>query len=291
LAVLDHLGGESVTPIGQSFGGFTTLHWLSARPETLAGAIMTGGLPAVGRTPDEVYAATWEIMRRKSVAFYRRFPDDRDRMRRLMELADDGAIRLPGGDAVSPARLRTLGHRLGATGGAEQLHWLLHLDHRGPAFQHDLAAALPYGGRNPLYAVIHESSMADGHATRWAAERTMPDDVRSDPTLLGGEHVHRGLFDEDAQLGPWKEIAHHVADTAWPPLYDPERLAEVRVPAAAIVYFDDAYVPTRFSLETAELVPSLTPWVTNEWEHNGIRASGTEVIDRLIGLVTGRRPA
>ena len=289
LDLLNHLGSETVTPIGQSFGGFTTLHWLSTRPETLAGAIITGGLPAVGRTPDEVYSTTWEIMRRKSLAFYRRFPEDRARMEELAGLAADGAIRLPNGDAVSAARLRSVGHRLGATGGAEQLHWLLHLDHRGPAFQHDLAAALPYGGRNPLYAVIHESSMADGHATRWAAERTMPDDVRSDPTLLGGEHVHPGLFDEDSELAPWKDIADRVAETPWPSLYDPRALAEVRVPSAAIVYFDDAYVPTEFSLETAALVPSLTPWVTNEWEHNGIRASGTEVIDRLIGLVTGRR--
>ena len=225
LDVLHRLGAETVTPIGQSFGGFTTLHWMSTRPETLAGAIMTGGLPAVGRTPDEVYSATWEIMRRKSLAFYRRFPDDRARMEELAGLAAAGAIRLPNGDAVTPARLRSVGHRLGATGGAEQLHWLLHLDHRGPAFQHDLAAALPYGGRNPLYAVIHESSMADGHATRWAAERTMPDDVRSDPTLLGGEHVHSGLFDEDAELAPWKDIAHRVADVPWPSLYDPDALA------------------------------------------------------------------
>lgn len=291
LAVLAHLGAETVTPIGQSFGGFTTLHWLSTRPETLAGAIITGGLPAVGRTPDEVYARTWDIMRRKSLAFYRRFPGDRTRMEQLAVLAADSEIRLPHGDPVSPARLRTLGHRLGATGGAEQLHWLLHLDHRSPAFQHDLAAALPYGGRNPLYAVIHESSMADGHPTRWAAQRTMPDDVRTDPTLLGGEHVHAGLFDEDSVLSPWKDIAHEVANHPWPSLYDREALADVRVPAAAIVYFDDAYVPTEFSLETAGLVPSLTPWVTNEWEHNGIRASGTEVVDRLIGLVTGRRLA
>jgi proline iminopeptidase len=82
-----------------------------------------------------------------------------------------------------------------------------------------------------------------------------------------------------------------VAQHPWPVLYDPEALRRVRVPAAAIVYFDDAYVPTAHSLETAALMPALTPWVTNEWEHNGIRASGTEVIDRLIGLVRGQRLA
>jgi proline iminopeptidase len=291
LDVLGHLGAGTVTPIGQSFGGFTTVHWLSAHPETLAGAIMTGGLPAVDRSPQQIYAATWDILRRKSLAFYDRFPGDRNRMAELADLAGAGEILLPSGQPVSPARLRTLGHRLGATGGAEQLHWLLHLDHRGPAFRHDLAAMLPFGGRNPLYAVLHESSMANGHPTDWAAETTMPDDVRADPTLLGGEHLHAGLFDEDAELAPWREIAHRVAQHPWPVLYDPEALRRVRVPAAAIVYFDDAYVPTAHSLETAALMPALTPWVTNEWEHNGIRASGTEVIDRLIGLVRGQRLA
>lgn len=289
LDVLGHLGADTVTPIGQSFGGFTTVHWLSAHADSLDGAIMTGGLPALTRTPAEIYAATWEIMRRKSLAFYARFPGDRNRMEELAELAADGEIVLPGGDAVTPARLRTLGHRLGATGGAEQLHWLLHLNHRSPAFRHDLAAMLPYGGRNPLYAVIHESSMASGHPTDWAAERTMPADVRADPTLLGGEHLHPGLFEEDSELAPWRDIAHTVAQHPWPVLYDPAALAQSRVPAAAIIYFDDAYVPTAHSLETAAAIPTLTPWVTNEWEHNGIRASGTEVIDRLIGLVRGRR--
>ena len=291
LDVLGHLGADTVTPIGQSFGGFTTVHWLSAHPEPLAGAIMTGGLPAVDRSPQQIYAVTWDILRRKSLAFYDRFPGNRHRMEELADLAGAGEILLPSGQSVSPARLRTLGHRLGATGGAEQLHWLLQLDHRGPAFRHDLAAMLPFGGRNPLYAVLHESSMANGHPTDWAAETTMPDDVRADPTLLGGEHLHPGLFDEDAELAPWREIAHRVAQHPWPALYDPEALQRVRVPAAAIVYFDDAYVATAHSLETAALMPTLTPWVTNEWEHNGIRASGTEVIDRLIGLVRGQRLA
>jgi hypothetical protein len=35
---------------------------------------------------------------------------------------------------------------------------------------HDLVATLPFGARNPLYAVLHESSYADGVATRLAEE-------------------------------------------------------------------------------------------------------------------------
>ncbi len=290
-AVRAFLGAETLTPIGQSFGGFTTLHYLSTRPDSLAGAIFTGGLPSVDRTPAEVYATTWEIMREKTLAHYRRFPGDRNRVEELSELAAVGGIVLPNGDAVSPARLRTLGHLLGGDGGAESLHWLLGLDPQSHAFRHDLAGALPFRGRNPLYAVIHESSMSNGHTTRWSAERSMPADFRDDPTLLGGEHIHPGLFAEDSELREWKEIAALLAEHEWPVLYTEEALRRAEVPAAAAVYFRDAYVPAAHSLETAALLPRLTPWITSSWEHNGIRSSGTEVISHLIDLVQHRRTA
>jgi len=53
------------------------------------------------------------------------------------------------------------------------------------------------------------------------------------------------------------------------------------------VYAEDAYVDRRFSEETARLVPSMRMWLTNEYEHNGLRADGGRVLDRLIGLARG----
>jgi hypothetical protein len=40
-------------------------------------------------------------------------------------------------------------------------------------------------------------------------------------------------------------------------------------------------------METAALVPGITPWVTSEHEHNGLRAGS--VLPRLIELAQGRR--
>src|SRR5690625_6761179 len=117
----------------------------------------------------------------RSERFFARFHADRDRMRRLADRAEAGDLRLPDGQRVGVERLRRLGHLLGASQGAERLHLLLDLDPDSPAFAHDLAAALPFSGRNPLYSVIHESCWPDGMATRWAAERTMPQAVREDP--------------------------------------------------------------------------------------------------------------
>ena len=284
----ESLGATTWTTLGQSFGGFTTLNYLSRFPESLAGALITGGLSAVGRPIDDVYAATWQIMIAKSEAYYRHFPSDRARVRELGALCAQGAVRLPNGDPVSPERFRTIGSNLGVQGGVETIHYLLELDHESSAFRHDLMGALPFGGRNPLYAVFHESSYADGVATRWSAERTMPDRVRDDVTLLAGEHLHRSLFAEDSDLAPFAGVADRLAEHEWNQLYFPEVLAQADVPVAASVYHGDAFVPVQFSLETAALLPDCRTWVTSEYEHNGLRADPA-VLDHLIGLLKNRR--
>lgn len=240
---------------------------------------------------DQVYATTWEGMIARSERYWARFPGDRDRFRRLADEAAAGRLRAPGGRRIGVESLRRLGHLLGASQGAERLHLLLDLDPASPAFAHDLAAALPFSGRNPLYAVIHESCWADGVATRWAADRTMPAAVAEDPTLLAGEHIHRDLFAEDPELAVWAEAADLLAAHEWPRLYDEQALRAAEVPGAAAVYYDDAYVPREFSMATAALLPGVRTWVTSEYEHNGLRASGEGVLDHLLDLATGLRAA
>lgn len=286
--VREALGAQQWTVLGQSFGGFTTLHYLSTHPASLAGAVITGGLSAVRHPIDDVYGVTWQLMAAKSEEYYRRFPADRERVRDLVARAGSGELRLPNGDPVGPDWFRTLGNRLGMQGGFEQVHYLLGLDHTSPAFTHDLAAALPFRGRNPIYAVLHESSYADGVPTRWSADRTMPDHVREDPTLLGGEHLHRSLFAQSSELSPYAEVADVLAEHPWDQLYFPDRLAQADVPVAAAVYAHDVFVPLVYSLETATLLPDCRTWVTSEYEHNGLRVDPA-VLDHLLGLLSGRR--
>ena len=56
------------------------------------------------------------------------------------------------------------------------------------------------------------------------------------------------------------------------------------MPAAAAVYFEDMYVPVQFSLPTAGAIRGLRPWVTNEYQHDGLRVSNGAVLSRLITL-------
>src|SRR5690606_8048430 len=108
-----HLGADRWSLLGQSFGGFCSLHYLSTAADSLREVLTTGGLPPVGRPPEEVYAATYARMRTLTERHYARFPGDRDRLRAAIGLAERGELRLLDGTAVSPRRLQGLGQQLG----------------------------------------------------------------------------------------------------------------------------------------------------------------------------------
>jgi hypothetical protein len=46
-------------------------------------------------------------------------------------------------------------------------------------------------------------------------------------------------------------------------------------------------VHREFSEETARVVPNVKLWITNQYEHNGLRADGEAVVGRLLQMVRG----
>jgi pimeloyl-ACP methyl ester carboxylesterase len=281
------LGVDSWSVLGQSFGGFCVLTYLSQAPEGLRQAFITGGLPPIGRHPDEVYRATYARILDRVSRYYHRYPADQARVRAMHSWLAAEDVRLPSGDRLTSRRFRQLGHGLGMSDGAERLHYLLELPFGSPAFLHDVEAASPFS-RNPLYAVIHEASYADGHHTRWSAARTQPEQYARDTGLFTGEHVFPWMFEDYRALAPLREAAELLAEHSWPQLYDPDRLRANEVPCTAAVFLEDTYVESTFSLQTAQQVRGMRLWVTNEYEHNAVRVDGARLLDRLIDLAAGR---
>jgi hypothetical protein len=282
------LGGDRWSVLGQSFGGFCVTTYLSVAPHGLREAFITGGLPPVGRPADDVYRATYQRMLDRIRRYYARYPSDRERVRRLHDWVMAGDVRLPGGDRLTWRRFRQLGNMLGMSDGAAHLHYILELPAGSPAFLHDVESALPFSVRNPLYAVIHEACYADGGATRWSAARLLPAEYERDPGLFTGEHVFPWNFEDCRALSPLREAAGLLAERTWPRLYDPERLRANEVRCAAAIYADDPYVERRFSEQTAQLIQGMRPWLTSEYDHNGLRADGGRILDRLIALARGQ---
>ncbi|MER5813326.1 alpha/beta fold hydrolase [Streptomyces sp. NPDC002033] len=296
-------GGAPWTVLGQSFGGFCATHYLSTAPEGLRTALITGGLPSLTATADEVYAAAVPRVERKNLAHYARYPMDVERARRIAGHLAEHPVTLPGGHLLTPEAFQSLGILLGTGDGSHQLHYLLEdafvRTPAGPAlsdaFLEAVRAHLSFAG-HPLYALLHEAIYAQDPAvpTGWAAERVRAAHPRFDaagalagdgPLLFTGESVHPWHFGTDPALAPLRETAALLAArTGWTPLYDPARLAANEVPVAAAVYHDDMYVDTAHSLETARAVRGLRTWVTDEFEHDGVRAGGPRVLDRLLAL-------
>jgi pimeloyl-ACP methyl ester carboxylesterase len=273
--------------LGQSFGGFCVLAYLSLAPAGLSEAFFTGGLPPLRRSVDEVYARTYERVLERNRRYYDRFPEDRERVRRLRAAIEGEGIELPGGDQLTWRRVRQLGLMLGMSDGAERLHHILELPFDSPAFLHDVAGAVGFA-RNPLYAVVHEACYADGGVTAWSAERVLPPEFDQDLDLFTGEHVYPWMFEDYRALAPLREAAQLLAVRQWPFLYDPAVLAVNQVPCAAAIYTEDMYVERAFSEETAAQIPGMRAWVTSEYDHNGLRADGARVLGHLVDMVRGR---
>jgi pimeloyl-ACP methyl ester carboxylesterase len=280
------LGADKWSVLGQSFGGFCVVTYLSLFPSSLREAFVTGGLAALDRSIDDVYALTYQRTAEHVHRYYDRYPEDRERVREIVQTLDGGEVHLPSGDRLTSRRFRQLGIMLGAGDGCEKLHHIVELPFGSPAFLHDVQASSPFA-RNPLYAVVHESCWAPGLSTRWAAERLLPTDYVDDPTLLTAEHVFPWMFDDEAALAPFAGAAEILADHPWGPLYDVDQLARNEVPVAAAVYAEDMYVPREISEGTARRVKGLHLWLTNEYEHDGLTAGGAHVLDRLIALARG----
>ncbi|OIV35975.1 alpha/beta hydrolase [Mangrovactinospora gilvigrisea] len=301
--------GSRWSLLGQSFGGFCATAYLSMAPEGLREVFVTGGLPGLERTAEEVYRATYPRAAGKTAAHYARYPQDVAAVRRIVEhlLALPGQrAPLPNGGDLTVEALQSLGLGLGMSTGSHQLHYLLEeafvTGASGPelsdTFLAGAQAQLSLADR-PLFAVLHEASYGQGAGpTDWAAQRVRAEFPAFDaqralkagePVPFTGEMIYPWMFRTDPALRPLREAAELLAARdSWPRLYDPERLARNEVPVAAVVYHDDMYVDAGFSLETAKQVAGVRAWVTNEYEHDGVRVGGRAVLGRLIDMVRGR---
>lgn len=299
---------ERWSVLGQSFGGFCAVTYLSFAPEGLREVMITGGLPGLRSSAEDVYRSAYPRIERKNRAHYDRYPQDVEAVRTILRHLAGREVALPGGGTLTPEAFQSLGLMLGSSTGSHTLHYLVEdafvRTSAGPALSDSFLFAveghLSYAG-NPLFALLLESIYGQrsvSHAgTRWAAERLRGEFPRFDaetalaggaPVLFTGESVHPWTFTTDPALAPLGETAELLAQReAWPDLYDADRLARNEVPVAAAIYHDDMYVDTADSLATAAAIRGLRTWITDEYEHDGLRVSGGRVLDRLLRMVHG----
>jgi pimeloyl-ACP methyl ester carboxylesterase len=290
---------EPWSVLGQSYGGFCAVHYLSAHPAGLREVFITGGLPPLAGSADDYYRHTYPEVQRKTRNFFARYPDDLALCSRIMEYLHTHDVALPSGGRLTVRRFQQMGFMLGMDDGMEHLHYLLESafcsgadgDCLSLPFLRDLENSQPFEA-HPIFAVLHEMCYTQGAASRWSAERVraeFPDMEWSPgrPPSFTGEMIYPWMFDDYAGLRPLREVADLLArEERWPALYDPAQLARNTVPSAAAIYAEDMYVPRALSEQTAASIAGLKPWLTNEYEHNGLRSSDA-VFERLLAMRRG----
>lgn len=292
-------GGRTWVTLGQSYGGFLTLCYLSRHPEGVAAAFVGGGIPYIFGSAADVYAHTFVRMAAKTRDYYRLYPDDEKRVALVADCLAAGDVRLPDGSPFTVERLQAAGSRLGMKPYAEDLHNLFDLafiDGDGSceaalaavggdpsrvrlhAGFLEKALALTSSANRPLYWTLQELIYANGHGCApagWAAahEAARRPEFLADarPLMFFGEAAFPWMFEEDPALAPFFAAEKLLMeDTDFGDVYDADALAANEVPLYAAVYFDDAYVDSGLQLETLGRVGSSHAWVTNEFQHDGL---------------------
>jgi pimeloyl-ACP methyl ester carboxylesterase len=287
---------EPWSVLGQSYGGFCVVHYLSAHPGGLKEAFVTGGLPPLDADADDYYRQTYPEVARKTRKMFARYPDDLDLCNRILMHLHCNDVRLPGGGKLTVRRFQQVGFMLGFDDGMENLHYLIESafctgidgEALSYAFLRALENSQPFED-HPIFAVLHEMCYTQGSASCWSAQRVRSEFPETEwapgrPPSFTGEMIYPWMFDDYSELSPLREVADLLArEERWPRLYDAAQLARNTVPCAAVIYAEDMYVPRGFSEQTASRIAGMKTWLTNEFEHNGLRASD-RVFERLLAM-------
>lgn len=297
------LGIKKWTVMGQSFGGFIITAYLSRFPEAIEKAYITGGLPGLTKV-NRIYERTFAATARRCREFYA-LPGMEEAVRQTCAHVLERDEYLPNGEKLTPNRIRQVGLELGRTLGLENLRYLFEAPfvqtggkrHLTQEFLGQVGSRVSFA-LDPLYALLHETiygnavPQSEVEPTAWAADRiraNAPGFAQNadpldwgKPYYLTGEHFGSWVFAQDPALKPLAELADELAaETDWPVLYDPQKLAENQVPVHAVVYRDDIFVPRTLSLNTGRVMGA-NILEKPDWHHDGLRASGNLIISWLL---------
>ncbi len=297
-AIREQFGVKQWSTIGQSFGGFCTLSYLSLFPQSLQRCYVTGGIPSIEREADDVYRATYKRVEDKNRAFFAQFPQAQAMCREISDYLLNNEVKLPNGQVFTVEQFQLIGINLGAGEANLPMYFTLEsafVEVNGKkqlsySFLNQMQQEQGYL-TNPIYAILHESIYCQGTASNWSAHRVREQYPHFNYQSGGefwftGEMVYPWMFDQLETLKPLREAANILAEKSdWGTLYNAEQLGKNTVPMACAVYADDMYVELDYSRETLANIPNSKAWITNEYEHNGLRADGERIVDKLVTMV------
>ncbi|KAK9236244.1 Alpha/Beta hydrolase protein [Lipomyces kononenkoae] len=306
LALLKDSTEKKWSLLGQSFGGFCAVTYLSFYPESLKDVLITGGIPPLVNNPDPVYDALYKRVIKRNKSYYEKFPKDIQKVRKIVGYLATHQVLLPNGGILSVERFQQLGLDFGRHQGMDTVHQLV----AKTAFDLEVFGEITYSTRNRLesaqgfdsnilYGCIHEAIYCQGEASNWSAERLRSQhsqffdwhviSTQSDlnmPIFFTGEMIYKSMFDDYAELRYLKGAVEILAKKVnWSKLYDIPTLNKTTARVSAVSYFNDIYVDLDLSVEAASQISGCRQWVTSEFLHNGLTVNPSRVLGELFRLL------
>eukprot|EP00984_Skeletonema_dohrnii_P025311 scaffold14432_cov85-Skeletonema_dohrnii-CCMP3373.AAC.1 len=315
--------------LGQSFGGFCLMTYLSSIQNPPELVYFTGGIAPMNTPVREVYDRLWLRVRERSWKYYEQYPGDVATVKKIVRklLAHENSadpIILPSGGILTARRFLQIGLALGGTPGTSfaNMHSVINsafVDEDSDEISNAFLKTIDYEQSfddAPLYFLLHESIYADGEgATQWAANQSYESHVKansefdyrvtseednSNPTLFFGEMVFPfmayGDFSELSNSG-MRTLSEALAEKSdWLPLFDETNMRTALVHkkksrAAAACYYDDMYVDFECAMKLVQRgcpLEGVKVYVTNEYQHSGLRDDGANIINKLAAMSKNR---
>ncbi|KAL9594204.1 MAG: hypothetical protein Q9219_007166 [cf. Caloplaca sp. 3 TL-2023] len=213
--------------IGQSYGGFCCMTYLSMHPEGIQEAFICAGLAPLVDQPDPVYRRLYVKLAERNQAYYKKYPEDIQRVKHIVYFLQTRNIKLPSGGTLSIARLRQLGILFGFHGYLDVVHDIIYrmandLDNPGYFTRPTLIEfeALQSFDSLPLYALIHELIyLQHDNASNWSADRIGKEypaflnlsTSNDEPIYFTGEMIFPSMFNDYDELRPLSATASILA--------------------------------------------------------------------------------
>ena len=207
-AIREKFGVKQWSTIGQSFGGFCTLSYLSLFPQSLQRCYVTGGIPSIEREADDVYRATYKRVEDKNRAFFAQFPQAQAMCREISDYLLNNEVKLPNGQVFTVEQFQLIGINLGAGAANLPMYFTLEsafVEVNGKkqlsySFLNQMQQEQGYL-TNPIYAILHESIYCQGTASNWSAHRVREQYPHFNYQSGGefrftGEMVYPWMFDQ-----------------------------------------------------------------------------------------------
>jgi hypothetical protein len=272
----------------------------------------------------EVYNKLWDRVKERSLKYYDMYPDDVPVVKTVVRRLLDNPPALPSGGTLTARRFLQLGLRLGsAPPSFAAIHAMVSSAFvpGSSDFSRPFLKAIEIEQSfddHPIYYWLHEPSCyADGAfngATNWAAHRAYQEKLAREggdewdyartcqvsdprPVLWFGEHVFPWMAEDYGELRGvgLAAVAEALAQKSdWGPLFDGDKvreaLASKKTKAAAAVYYEDMYVEFDACVKVAARGGPLERcklYITNEFQHSGLRDDGAKLFSKLYGMATG----